>query len=145
MRADGPFEALTRLGDRRLDELIKPDRVHGSLYTDPAIFAAELEHIWYRTWVYVGHSSEVPKPDDFVQKSIGPQSVIMTRDRQGDIHLLLNRCAHRANLVCDLQQGSSATFRCPYHGWTYDNTGALLGVPFVAGYGNLSPKKALAL
>ena len=64
-------------------ELIRPDRVHGSLYTDPAIFEAELERIWYRTWVYVGHVSEVANPNDFVQKWIGPQSVIMSRDREG--------------------------------------------------------------
>lgn len=130
---------------RRLDGLILPDRVHGSLYTDPAIFAAERERIWYRTWVYVGHASEIPAPDDFVQKSIGPETVIMTRDRRGAIHLLLNRCAHRANAVCDVPRGNAATFRCPYHGWTYDNAGALIGVPFAAGYGDTAPKKALAL
>jgi phenylpropionate dioxygenase-like ring-hydroxylating dioxygenase large terminal subunit len=128
-----------------VDALIEPDRVHGSLYTDPAIFTAELARIWYRTWVYVGHASEVPRSDDFVQKALGPQAVIMTRDREGQIHLLLNRCAHRGNLVCDAQQGRAATFRCPYHGWTYDNTGALVGVPFAAGYGERSPKTELAL
>ena len=76
-------------------ELIEHDRVHGSLYTDPAIYQAELERIWYRTWVYVGHVSEVPEPNDYVLKSIGPQPVIMSRDKQGHIHLLLNRCTHR--------------------------------------------------
>ncbi|MCA1841844.1 MAG: Rieske 2Fe-2S domain-containing protein, partial [Actinobacteria bacterium] len=81
----------------RWDQLIEPDRVHGSLYTDPAIYEAELERIWYRTWVYVGHESDIPEPNDYVLKSIGPQPVIMTRDRHGDIHLLLNRCTHRAN------------------------------------------------
>ncbi len=55
-----------------LGALIEHDRVHGSLYTDEAIFAAELERIWYRTWVYVGHVSEVPEPNDYVLKSIGP-------------------------------------------------------------------------
>ncbi|MCW5771292.1 MAG: hypothetical protein KIT16_06620, partial [Rhodospirillaceae bacterium] len=52
-----------------LDRLIRPDHVHGTLYSDPAIFAEELEKIWYRTWIYVGHESEVPKPGDFVMKS----------------------------------------------------------------------------
>ena len=118
-----------------LDDLILPDRVHGSLYTDPAVFAEELERIWYRTWVYVGHESEVRAPNDFVLKSIGPQPVILTRDREGGIHLLLNRCAHRANAVCEAPRGNAATFRCPYHGWTYANTGALTGVPFKNGYG----------
>ena len=67
---------------RDLDELIEPDRVHGSLYTDPGLFQAELEKIWYRTWVFVGHESEVPEPNDYVVKAIGPQSVIMTRDKK---------------------------------------------------------------
>ena len=78
-----------------LDELIGPDQVHGSLYTDPQLFEDELEKIWYRTWVFVGHVSEVPEPGDYVLKAIGPQSVIMTRDKQGEIHLLQNRCTHR--------------------------------------------------
>jgi fatty-acyl-CoA synthase len=127
------------------DQLIEADRVHGSLYTDPAIYEAELERIWYRTWVYVGHESEVPEPNDYVLKSIGPQPVIMTRDRQGDIHLLLNRCSHRANLVCDAPQGNSSAFRCPYHGWTFANTGALLGYPFSSGYGGRELKSELGL
>ncbi len=129
----------------RWDQLIEPDRVHGSLYTDPAVYEAELERIWYRTWVYVGHESEIPEPNDYVLKSIGPQPVIMTRDRQGDIHLLLNRCSHRANLVCDAPQGNSSAFRCPYHGWTFANTGALLGYPFSSGYGGRELKSELGL
>ena len=119
--------------------------MHGSLYTDPAIYEAELEHIWYRTWVYVGHVSEVPEPNDYVVKSIGPQPVIMTRDKQGEIHLLLNRCTHRANLVCDAAKGNSSAFRCPYHGWTFANTGKLLGYPFNCGYGGREAKKDLGL
>jgi fatty-acyl-CoA synthase len=127
------------------DALIEPDRVHGSLYTDPAIFDAEMERIWYRTWVYVGHESEVPQPNDYVVKSIGPQPIIMSRDKQGEIHLLLNRCTHRANLVCDAAKGNSSAFRCPYHGWTFSNTGKLLGYPFNSGYGGTEEKRNLGL
>jgi phenylpropionate dioxygenase-like ring-hydroxylating dioxygenase large terminal subunit len=115
--------------------LIEPDRVHGSLYTDPRIFADELARIWYRTWVYVGHLSEIPEPGDYVRKNLGLQDVIMTRDAGGRVHLLLNRCAHRANLVCEAGRGNSKSFRCPYHGWTYRNTGELIGYPFGQGYG----------
>ncbi|MER5538899.1 aromatic ring-hydroxylating oxygenase subunit alpha [Streptomyces mirabilis] len=124
--------------------LIQPTRVHGSLYTDPEIFAEELERIWYRTWVYVGHVSEVPEPGDYVRKNIGPQDVVMTRDRDGEVHLLLNRCAHRGNLVCDAPSGNSNSFRCPYHGWTYRNNGDLLGYPYNKGYGGKG-KLALGL
>lgn len=115
--------------------LIQPERVHGSLYTDPAIFADELERIWYGGWVFVGHESEVRQPNDYVRKNIGPQDVIMTRGRDGEVHLLVNRCAHRGNLVCDAPSGNSSSFRCPYHGWTYRNTGELLGYPYNKGYG----------
>jgi len=116
-------------------KLIRPDKVHGTLYTDPAIFAEELRSIWYTTWVFVGHESEVPEPNDYVRKKLGLQDVIMTRDREGQLHLLLNRCAHRGNQVCDDDGGNSSSFRCPYHGWTYRNTGELLGYPYNQGYG----------
>jgi phenylpropionate dioxygenase-like ring-hydroxylating dioxygenase large terminal subunit len=130
---------------RDLEELIEPDRVHGSLYTDPELFQAELEKIWYRTWVFVGHESEVPEPNDYVVKAIGPQSVIMTRDKKGEIHLLQNRCTHRGNIVCDAPKGNSSAFRCPYHGWTFSNTGKLLGYPFSSGYGGGELKSQLGL
>jgi phenylpropionate dioxygenase-like ring-hydroxylating dioxygenase large terminal subunit len=115
--------------------LIRPDRVHGSLYTDPRVFADELARIWYRTWVYVGHESEVRQPGDYVRKSLGLQDIIMTRGADGRVRLLLNRCAHRGNLVCEAERGHAKSFRCPYHGWTYKNTGELIGFPFNQGYG----------
>ena len=124
----------TAISTRDWGNLIQTDRVHGSVYTDEEVFQQELEKIWYRTWVYVGHVSEVPKPNDFVLKSIGPQSVIMTRDGEGQIHLLLNRCPHRGNQVCLEPSGSRKSFTCPYHGWTFSNNGTLRGYPFAAGY-----------
>jgi phenylpropionate dioxygenase-like ring-hydroxylating dioxygenase large terminal subunit len=127
--------AIAAPGRPAYSELAQRDRVHSSLYTDAAIFAEELEKIWYSTWVFVGHESEIANPNDYVRKKLGPQDVIMTRDRDGDVHLLLNRCAHRANLVCDDAQGNSSSFRCPYHGWTYRNDGELLGYPYNKGYG----------
>jgi fatty-acyl-CoA synthase len=125
--------------------LIEADRVHGSLYTDPRVFADELARIWYRTWVYVGHESEVPEPDDYVVKSIGPQSIIMTRDRKGTIHLLLNRCSHRGNQICEAARGNTGALRCQYHGWTFSTDGSLLGYPFRQGYGGTDAKASLGL
>ena len=119
---------------RQWCQLIRAEHVHGSLYTDPAIFQEELQKIWYRTWVYVGHESEVPKANDYVMKSIGPEPIIMTRDRDQKIHLLHNRCPHRGNRVCMTDKGNARTFTCPYHGWTFANDGALRGYPFPSGY-----------
>jgi fatty-acyl-CoA synthase len=140
MNKEDPMSVTT---ERDLSGLIEADRVHGSLYTDQAIFQAELERIWYRTWVYVGHTSEIPEPGDYVVKSIGPQHVIMTRDKQGEVHMVLNRCSHRGNLVCDAPRGNSSAFRCPYHGWTFSNTGKLIGFPFQSGYGGRQAKEHL--
>jgi len=125
---------MATLPAARLDDLIRPDRVHGSLYHDPAVFEAELENIWYGSWVYVGHESEVPKPHDFVQKSIGPQPVIMTRDADMKVHLLLNRCPHRGNQVCTAEKGNTRSFTCPYHAWTFASDGRLTGVAYPDGY-----------
>jgi len=125
--------------------LVEPDRVHGSLYTDPAVFAAELERIWYRDWVFVAHDSELSEPGDYVTRTVGRQPVIVTRSEDGAIHVLLNRCSHRANLLCQAEKGSAHAFRCPYHGWTFTNTGELVGVPFPQGYGDLPPRRELAL
>ncbi|HEY8356872.1 MAG TPA: aromatic ring-hydroxylating dioxygenase subunit alpha, partial [Ramlibacter sp.] len=85
-------------------------------------------------WVYVGHESEVPNANDYVMKSIGPEPVIMTRDKSGAIHLLHNRCPHRGNRVCMSDHGNARSFTCPYHGWTFANDGALKGYPFPSGY-----------
>ncbi len=86
-------------------ELIHEDRIHGSLYRDPDIFEEEFAKIWYRSWVYVGHESEVPEPGDYRTKQIGRQPVIMVRDENGSVNLLLNRCAHRGNIVCQNERG----------------------------------------
>ncbi len=116
------------------DDLIRSDRVHGSLYTDPSLFELELQKIWYRTWVYVGHESEVARANDYVLKSIGPQSIIMTRDSEGRVHLLLNRCTHRGNQVCSFDRGNARSFTCPFHSWTFANDGRLMNYAFPEGY-----------
>jgi len=105
------------------DALIKEDRVHGSIYTSPEIFEEELEKIFHRQWVYVGHTSEIPQPGDYRVTWIGRQSVIMARDEDSEVRLLMNRCRHRATAVCQYERGNASFFRCGYHDWTYSNTG----------------------
>jgi len=113
--------------------LVQDERVHVSLYTDPRVFADELERIFHRGWVFIGHESEIPAPGDFVTRPLGEQPVIMVRGADGDVAVLLNRCAHRGTLVCPIDHGHTRVFACPYHGWTYDVNGALLGVPYPGG------------
>jgi phenylpropionate dioxygenase-like ring-hydroxylating dioxygenase large terminal subunit len=115
-------------------QLVKGSRIHGSLYRDPAIFQRELDRIWHKVWVYVGHESEVPKPGDFVRRQIGMQPVIMVRGGDGTIRVLFNRCRHRANMLCHVDRGNAESFTCPYHGWMYSNAGELIAPSFKGGY-----------
>ena len=118
----------------RYDELVRDDRIHASLYTDPQIFADEMERIFHRGWVFVGHASEIPNAGDFVTRPLGTQPAILVRGADGIVSVLLNRCRHRGTMVCAADRGTTKTFACPYHGWTYDLGGALLGVPYPGGY-----------
>ncbi len=103
-------------------------RVHSNVYTDPDVFEQELYDIFENGWVYVAHESEIANPGDYVTRRIGTQPVIVTRGAKNEINVLLNVCRHRANAICREQAGNSFSFRCPYHSWTYANTGELLGV-----------------
>jgi phenylpropionate dioxygenase-like ring-hydroxylating dioxygenase large terminal subunit len=99
------------------------------IFSDPTIFELEMERIFSRVWLYVGHESEVPNPGDFVVRNLAGESFLFIRGRDGQLRVLLNTCRHRGNRVCLLERGNAPNFRCPYHGWVYENTGALLNVP----------------
>lgn len=124
--------------------LIEPNRVNSRLYYDPAVFQEELEKIWYKTWVYVGHTSEVPNKNDYVTKSIGPTPILMVRDKDNEIRLLLNKCPHRGNQLCAYEKGNRSTFTCPYHSWTFSTSGDLMGYALPEGYVG-TDKKGLGL
>jgi phenylpropionate dioxygenase-like ring-hydroxylating dioxygenase large terminal subunit len=118
------------------EKLTTGGRIHGSLFRDPAVFQRELDAIWYKVWVYVGHESEVPLAGDYVRRQIGLQPVLMIRGEDGEVKVFFNRCRHRGNLVCNRDRGNAEILRCPYHGWTYARSGELLEPSFEEGYDN---------
>lgn len=109
-------------------------RVHGSIYTDPQIFEEEMHRIFERTWVYVGHESELPAPGDYKTVLVGRQPLILSRHEDGRVYALYNRCRHRGAVVCREERGHSNFFRCRYHNWVYANNGALIGMAQASGY-----------
>ena len=110
-------------------------RVDTRAYTDGDIFQAEMQRIFERTWVYVGHESEVEKPGDFKTTTVGRNPVILSRaQRDGKLYVLLNACRHRGNAVARESYGSGRHFRCPYHGWVYSGSGELTAVTNPRGY-----------
>lgn len=118
-------------------------RVPYAIYSDDAVYRRELERIFHGpAWSYVGLEAEIPRPGDFKTSFVGELPVIVVRDRDGAIHALHNRCAHRGAAVCRHAAGNARSFQCPYHQWTYRLDGALQGVPFargVAGQGGMPP------
>lgn len=116
-------------------ELVQEDRVHTALYRDPDIFEAEMDRIFNNTWVWVAHASELPTKNTFKTTFVGRQPVIVTRDRDQRLHVILNRCRHRSASVCELKKGKASVFVCPYHGWSYEVDGQLRKVPHAAVYG----------
>lgn len=132
-------------GAARWSDLVRADRVHRSVYTDPATFQREQSHIFGATWVYIAHDSELPNEHDFKTSYMGLRPIIVTRDAEGHINVLFNRCRHRGATVCRDERGSARSFTCPYHGWTYQNTGALTGVPWQKGYSDAFDRKEWGL
>lgn len=104
------------------------------VYTDADIYAREQERIFQGAhWNYVSLEAEIPGPGDYKRTFIGDKSVVVVRDAQGDIHVLENRCAHRGVQFCQQHRGTTSEFMCPYHQWTYELSGKLIGVPFRRG------------
>ena len=129
-----------------LDALYSPDsKVATAMYEDPDLFAQEMEKIFKRTWVWIAHESEFPDKGSFRLSNVGLEPVIVVRDRKGVIHCLVNRCRHRAATVCEVKQGKTASFQCPYHGWGYGLDGSLRAVPYPEQYGDDFNKATLGL
>ena len=99
-------------------------------YTSPEIFALEKERIFARSWLCVGRASAFAKPGDYQLRTIADESLIMVRDRGGELHAFFNVCRHRGTRLCQASTGQlSETIQCPYHAWTYSLDGRLLGAP----------------
>lgn len=116
--------------------------VSRELFVNADIFDAELDRVFTRAWLLVGHEGLIPNSDDFFVSRMGTDSVILTRNRQDEILVLLNSCPHRGMKVCRYDQGNMPVFTCPYHGWSFstnrervESPGQLVGVPrFEDGY-----------
>ena len=100
-------------------------------FNDAELHELELDRIFTRAWVFIGHESEIPARGDYVQRRIGRDPFVFARGEDGEIRVLFDACRHRGATVCRAERGNAALFRCPYHGWTYKNTGELVGAPFL--------------
>ena len=102
----------------------------GRYYYDPAIFALEQERIFSAVWVCVGRADSIPDAGNYFLANVGIESVIVVRDRKGELRAFLNVCRHRGARVCLEEQGKlKSAMQCRYHAWTYGLDGKLVGAP----------------
>lgn len=121
--------------------LVRPTAVHRSVYTDPAVFRLEMARIFGRAWIYLAHESELAQPGDYLVRHVGTQGVILTRDRDGTVKAIFNRCSHRGATLCAFERGRApGGHMCPYHGWLFAADGTLKSVSHKVNYeGVLDP------
>ncbi|MGS2742626.1 aromatic ring-hydroxylating oxygenase subunit alpha [Halomonas sp. LS-001] len=95
-------------------------------YTSPEIFQRDLEHIFYREWLFVTPVCELPKAGSYITHQVGAYGVIVVRDASGNISAFHNACRHRGSVLCKASKGNAPKLVCPYHQWTYELDGRLL-------------------
>ena len=95
-------------------------------YTDPAVFQADLDRIWYREWIFAASVSELTKAGSYVTLQLGRYPVVVVKGADGQVRAFHNVCRHRGQRLCSKPSGQTAKLVCPYHQWTYETDGRLL-------------------
>ncbi len=98
-------------------------------YWDPEIYQAEIKHTFLQNWIWAGREDQLPEAGTFFTLDVGPEPVIVSKDREGMSRAFSNVCRHRAARVMPKACGRANFFQCRYHGWTYDLAGKLKGAP----------------
>ena len=130
------------LGIDYLNAMLEEDKEKGvhrckrEMFTDPRLFELEMTHIFEGNWIYLAHESQIPNVNDFLTTTMGRQPIFIARNKAGELNAFLNACSHRGAMICRHKTGNRASYTCPFHGWTFNNSGKLLKVkdPSEAGY-----------
>ncbi|WP_413542732.1 benzoate 1,2-dioxygenase large subunit [Citricoccus nitrophenolicus] len=126
-------ENLTHVRDVLTDAVVD-DREKGiirakrEIFTDEEVFELEMKHLFEGNWVYLAHESQIPNIGDYFTTYIGRTPVMITRDKEENLNCIVNACSHRGAMLCRRKTDNRTTFTCPFHGWTFKNSGELLKV-----------------
>ncbi|MGI5014310.1 MAG: Rieske 2Fe-2S domain-containing protein, partial [Janthinobacterium lividum] len=129
-----PIRPVSAFAPKRIDDYLIEDeasgdyRLHRNAFTDETLFELEMKHIFEGNWIYLAHESQVPNVNDYYTTHVGRQPVFIARNRQGELNAFINACSHRGAQLCRHKRGNKATYTCPFHGWTFNNSGKLLKV-----------------
>lgn len=94
-------------------------------YLSEAVFQHDMDSVFLQEWQLVGHISEIPESGDYFLFEMMEESIIITRDNEGQVHGLANVCRHRGSRVCIEPRGNTKRFTCPYHAWAFNLDGSL--------------------
>ncbi len=106
----------------------------GTDYSSATAYDEERERIWYGGWICIGRAEEIPEPGDYLVRDLVGESIFVTRNRDGGVRAFYNVCAHRGTKLLDDEPACghvNKVFKCPYHAWSYDLDGRLVGTPNV--------------
>jgi len=124
-----------------LDTAVEDDAATGlfrckrNIFTDPELFELEMKYIFEGNWIYLAHESQVPNVNDYFTTFMGRQPIFIARNKQGQLNAFINACSHRGAMLCRHKKGNKAAYTCPFHGWTFNNSGKLLKVKDAEGAG----------
>ena len=110
-------------------------RCKRNIFTDASIFELEMKHIFEGNWIYLAHESQIPNVNDYFTTFMGRQPIFIARNKQGQLNAFINACSHRGAMLCRHKKGNKAAYTCPFHGWTFNNSGKLLKVKDADGAG----------
>jgi len=130
------------LGFDYLQSLLEEDKEKGiyrnkrEMFTNPQLFELELKYIFEGNWVFLAHESQIPEKNDYFTTNMGRQPIIIARNKEGELNAFINACSHKGAVLCRFKSGNKSSYTCPFHGWTFNNSGKLPKVkdPKEAGY-----------
>ena len=122
----------TQLSDgTKISDLVDAEKgiISPRIFSDQEIYDLEQEKIFSKVWNFVAHETEIPNEGDYVTRFVANDPVIVVREAENKINVLLNVCMHKGMHLCRTDAGNTKNFRCIYHGWTYKSDGTLMGAP----------------
>lgn len=132
---------MEKLNKEYVESLLQHDVAEGlyrhkrESFTNPELFELEMKYIFENNWVYLAHESQITELNDYFTTYIGRQSIFISRNKEGELNAFINACSHRGAQLCRYKKGNKSTYTCPFHGWTFNNSGKLLKVKDVKGAG----------
>ena len=136
--------ALSHFRNKTTDRAPGQMRLPVDAYTNPERYAKEVRRIFHELPMAIALSLELPEPGSYKAEAFMGIPLLITRDEDGKAHAFLNVCRHRGAIVCPAGSGNRKRFSCPYHAWTYDNRGALVGIYGADSFGDVDrPTRSL--